>query len=85
MRELRKVLSVSKPENIFDMDETGLFYRAIQARTYFAANESRKTVRGTKALQAKDRVTLLLCVNASGKIHSISVCMLYSIHQQIFS
>ncbi|KAI9562483.1 hypothetical protein GHT06_009919 [Daphnia sinensis] len=36
------------------------------ARTYLAYNESRKTVRGTKALKAKDRVTLVLCVNVDG-------------------
>ena len=28
---------------------------------YLAANESRKTVRGTKALKAKDRVTVVFC------------------------
>ncbi|XP_045035833.1 jerky protein homolog-like [Daphnia magna] len=43
-----------------------LFYRAMPSRTYLAYNESRKTVRGTKALKAKDRVTLVLCVNADG-------------------
>ncbi len=67
MRELRSQLSNYQPKDIFNMDESGLFYRAMPARTYLAYNESRKTVRGTKALKAKDRVTLVLCVNADGK------------------
>lgn len=68
MRELRVQLINYDPKNIFNMDETGLFYRAMPSRTYLAYNESRKTVRGTKALKAKDRVTLVLCVNADGKL-----------------
>ena len=66
MNDLRSSLSVYDPENIFNMDETGLFYRAMPARTYLAANENRQTVRGTKALKAKYRVTLVLCVNSTG-------------------
>ena len=67
MRELRMFLVVYDPANIFNMDESGLFYRAMPARTYLAANESRRTVRGTKALKAKDRVTVVFCCNATGK------------------
>ena len=47
------------------MDETGLLYRAMQTRSYVSRDEGpRKTIRGTKA--AKDRLTLVLCVNATG-------------------
>lgn len=68
MAKLREQLEEQnfEPDNIFNMDETGLFYRAMPARTYLAADESRKTVRGTKSLKAKDRVTVLCCVNATG-------------------
>ena len=55
-----------KPENIFNMDETGLYYRAMPTKGYISNVESRKITRGTKALKAKDRVTLLLCVNETG-------------------
>ncbi|EFX67751.1 hypothetical protein DAPPUDRAFT_63746, partial [Daphnia pulex] len=52
---------------IFNMDETGLFFRALPTRTYVCREEGqRKTVRGTKALRAKDRLTLVLCANATG-------------------
>lgn len=66
MAELRTSLKQFDPKNIFNMDETGLFYRAMPARTYLASNENRRTVRGTKALKAKDRITLVLCVNTDG-------------------
>ncbi|KAI9551311.1 hypothetical protein GHT06_002512 [Daphnia sinensis] len=66
MRDLRVKLANYDLKNIFNMVETGLFYRAMPARTYLAYNESRKTFRGTKALKAKDRVTLVLCVNVDG-------------------
>ena len=52
--------------NIFNMDETGLFYRAIPSRTYLLDGESKKNARGTKQMKAKDRLTVILCVNATG-------------------
>lgn len=68
MNELKEKLELEgyKLENIFNMDETGLFFRAMPVRTYLATVENRKTTRGTKALKAKDRVTLIICVNATG-------------------
>ena len=47
---------------IFNADETGLFWKKMPTRTYIAKSE--KSASGFKA--AKDRVTLLLCSNASG-------------------
>ena len=61
IRELAAFLIDYDPSNIFNMGESRLFYRVMPLRTYFAANESRKTVRGTKALKAKDRVTVVFC------------------------
>lgn len=49
------------------MDETGLFYRALPTRTYVSREEGDRTsVRGSKTLRAKDRITLVLSVNADG-------------------
>eukprot|EP00731_Ephydatia_muelleri_P015155 Em0008g875a len=54
-------------QNIFNMDETGLFYRALPKRSYVLPDvDVRQKGRGTKALTAKDRVTLVLCCNATG-------------------
>lgn len=52
---------------IFNMDETGLYYCTLPNQTYLSPMELRKQVRGSKALKAKDRLTLVLCVNATGK------------------
>ncbi|KAI9552195.1 hypothetical protein GHT06_022532 [Daphnia sinensis] len=62
-----------RASNVFNMDEAGFFYRALSTRTYASSAEkkgSRKSIRRTKALRAKDRFTLVLCVNATGSCKS---------------
>lgn len=49
-------------DQIFNADETGLFWKKMPTRTYIAKAE--KKASGFKA--AKDRVSFLLCSNASG-------------------
>ncbi|GFV40879.1 tigger transposable element-derived protein 1 [Trichonephila clavipes] len=49
-------------DQVFNADETGLYWKKMPNRTYIAKDE--KTASGHKA--SKDRVTLLLCSNASG-------------------
>ncbi|GFU86800.1 tigger transposable element-derived protein 1 [Trichonephila clavipes] len=49
-------------DQVFNADETGLSWKKLPNRTYIAKDE--KTASGHKAI--KDRVTLLLCSNASG-------------------
>ena len=65
---LRCALKEYSPGNIFNMDETGLFFRAIPNHSYLMANEGdqRQEGRGCKAMKAKDRLTVVLCVNATG-------------------
>ena len=63
MEELRDELSVKgfAVENVFNMDETGIFFRALPSTSFeFPGSDKWQTGRGTKALSAKDRVTLLL-------------------------
>lgn len=65
--EFRDKLDKYQLENIFNMDETGLLYRALPTRTYVSRSEGdRQNIRGTKALKAKDRATLVLCTNVTG-------------------
>ncbi|CAN0182990.1 unnamed protein product [Ectocarpus sp. 4 AP-2014] len=45
-------------ENIFNVDETGIFYRLMPNRTYLSTEESRKSARGTKGIY--------MCTNANG-------------------
>ncbi|XP_023315527.1 tigger transposable element-derived protein 1-like [Trichogramma pretiosum] len=50
-----------EPEQIFNCDETGLFWKRMPKRTWLTKEEERAP--GFKV--AKDRLTLLFCVNAS--------------------
>lgn len=65
---LRKNLSEFDEDCIFNVDETGLFFRLLPKKTYLCPTENRREARGTKALKAKDRLTLLLCTNATGSV-----------------
>ncbi len=59
--EIKKELEDYDPEYIYNWDETGLYYKLIPRSTYTAPSETRKRVRGTRAQNAKDRVTLITC------------------------
>ncbi|GBL65099.1 Tigger transposable element-derived protein 1 [Araneus ventricosus] len=50
------------PQQVFNCDETGLFWKKMPNRTYITAEE--KIMPGNKPM--KDRLTLALCANASG-------------------
>ena len=68
MHKLRTELAQYSINNIFNMDETGLFYRAIPNRSYLSSEgeDARQTGRGSKTMKAKERLTVVLCVNATG-------------------
>ena len=51
------------PQQVFNCDETGLFWKKMPRRTYITAEE--KKMPGHKPM--KDRLTLALCANASGE------------------
>lgn len=56
------------PEQVFNCDETGLFWKNMPKRTYITKEE--KALPGHKPM--KDRLTLLLCGNASGDFQDIT-------------
>lgn len=66
MSEFRKRLSSFDVEHVYNVDETGLFYKLLPRRTYILSYENKKTLRGTKAMGAKDRITAYVCTNADG-------------------
>ena len=71
--EFYDVISNYHPDNIYNADETGLFYKLIPRITVLLPSESRMDTRGKK--EPKDRVTLTVCSNASGT-HKISLSMI---------
>ena len=64
--QIREDLREYDAEHIYNVDETGLFYKLLPRRTYVGVHEDRKSLRGVKAMKAKDRVTAFVCTNASG-------------------
>jgi len=62
MVEIREDLSAYDPEQIYNMDETGLYFQCLPKRAFVTA-DGRRRARGSKAMKAKDRVTLVLAVN----------------------
>lgn len=60
------------PDQVFNADETGLFWKRMPARTFVSQTE--RSAPGFKA--AKDRLTLLFCCNASGN-HMIKPLLVY--------
>ena len=73
--EIIKDLENYDPENIYNWNETVLYFKLIPHSTYTARNEERRQVRGAKAQKAKDRVTLITCTNATGT-HKIPLAMI---------
>ena len=63
MEALRHGIRGYKPSNIFNMDETALFYKSIPNRSFFLKGEKRN---GIKQMKAKERITVVLCANTTG-------------------
>jgi len=65
MEVVRKRLEAYSAEDIFNMDETGLFFRCLPSQSNVSAG-ARREARGLKFMNSKDRVTLVCCTNAAG-------------------
>ena len=57
-----------RPEFIFNMDETGLFFKLFPKIAYVLPGEDHKSLRGTKAMKSKDRITAYVCTNATATL-----------------
>ena len=66
MSEIREACKKYPPSRIFNVDETGILWKLMPRRTYLSSRGNRKTVRGTKGMQFKDRVSAFMCANADG-------------------
>ncbi|CAB1100962.1 unnamed protein product [Ectocarpus sp. CCAP 1310/34] len=73
IERIREQLQEFDVEFIFNMDETGLFFRCFPKGTYVtrgeaAAGVNSKTARGSQAMKAKDRCTVVACCNTTGSL-----------------
>jgi len=64
IEKLRDVITKYPLDHIYNMDETGLFYRLLPKSTVILASEDPRHARGKK--NSKNRVTFACCANASG-------------------
>ncbi|XP_065667589.1 jerky protein homolog-like [Hydra vulgaris] len=70
---LYSVIKMCRPENVYNMDETGLFFRLLPRCSLLMPTESLVTTRGKK--KSKERVTLVVCSNAT-ESHKILCSMI---------
>ncbi|XP_033009888.1 tigger transposable element-derived protein 1-like [Lacerta agilis] len=68
------------PQQVFNCDETGLFWKKMPRRTYITQEE--KALPGHKPM--KDKLTLLLCANASGDFKLKPLLVYHSENPRIF-
>lgn len=59
-------------DRIYNADQSGLFYQNIPNRTY-CNKENRSDIRGTKAMNDKNRITLMICTSAGGVAIPIAI------------
>lgn len=64
---LRDQLAHFDEKYIFDMDETGMVLSFSQ-KPYITSCQDRKELRGTKDMKAESRVSLYVCMNATGTL-----------------
>jgi len=73
LEELYSIIAQYDPENVYNMDETGLLFHLLPKYSILMPNEDISSTRGKK--KAKDRVSLIVCTNASGT-HKIPCVMI---------
>ena len=66
MNEVCKACKKYQPARIFNVDETGLFWKLMPKLSYLSTSENRKTARGTKNMHFNDRVSAFMCADADG-------------------
>ena len=64
-RQQLAATGVTDPRHILNADETGLLYKNMPTYTYVRSIEA-KTVRDSKNMEAKDRITLQIVATADG-------------------
>jgi hypothetical protein len=71
--DLYAIIAQYDLENVYNMDETGLFFRLLPRYNLLMPDEDISTIRGKK--KSKDRVSLIVCTNAVGS-HKIPYALI---------
>ncbi len=74
--ELQKLMSDYTPDSVFNMDETGLFFKARPTHLYMDRKVACNDIKGHKETHAKSRVTLVLASNSTGFIYFLDSALL---------
>jgi len=64
LNDLYAIIAQYDLENVYNMDETNLFFRLLPRYNLLMPDENISTTRGKK--KSKDRVSLIMCANAVG-------------------
>jgi hypothetical protein len=64
LNDLYTIITQYDPENVYNMDETGLFFHLLPRYSLLMPDEDISTTRGKK--KSKDRVSLIVCANTVG-------------------
>ena len=73
LNDLYDIIKKYPPDCIYNMDETGLFFRHLPKYTLLMPYENVTAVRGKK--KSKEKVTLVVCANADGS-NKMPCCMI---------
>jgi hypothetical protein len=73
LEELYSIIVQYDPKNVYNMDKIGLFFCLLPRYSILMSNEDISSTRGKK--KVKDRVSLMVCANASGT-HKIPYVMI---------
>ena len=65
---MRDALNDFPPDRIFNVSETGLFYRLFPRHSYSFVNDNIISVRRTKYMTTEDRISVYVCTNADASI-----------------
>ena len=57
---MKEIFSENSPENVYNADESGIYYKMLSQKTFCLKTE---VVRGQKS--KKDRLSVLICANIS--------------------
>ncbi|KAI6648197.1 hypothetical protein LOD99_12006 [Oopsacas minuta] len=64
LNSLYDIIAQYEPENVYNMDEAGLFFRLLPRYTLLMPFEDVSSTRGKR--KAKDRLSLVVCANGTG-------------------